>query len=194
MGAIKYFVKIVKSAVFVLAGIFLFVLVLNLIGNRFITEPAHRSKSKKDLIHGIFRAGNITASAKPSKPAGLKDLFYLPSKFDKRFNSPFVFPAKNKPVNSTGGQGNIDFNRSNANLPDFLKNIKFKGFRNKKNPHLSVIFTAGKIALIEIGGRRYYVHSGENIKGAFILRINLSGISYSRNGKIKVKHLCFNNF
>jgi hypothetical protein len=54
-----------------------------------------------------------------------------------------------------------------------------------------VIFIAGKIALIEIDGRRYYVHSGENIKGALILRVNLSGISYSRNGKIKVKHLSF---
>ncbi|MDA8052939.1 MAG: hypothetical protein M0012_02150 [Deltaproteobacteria bacterium] len=198
---IKYFTKIIKQAVLVFAGIFLFALVLNLIGNRFITKPAYKSKSKNGLIHKVFRAAFVPASAKPLKSAGLKDLFYLPGKKDKKFNSPFVFPlprssagagsVKNKPINFTGSAGNIDFDRSTANMPDFLKNIKFKGFPNKKNSHLSVIFIAGKIALIEIYGKRYYVHSGENIKGALILRVNLSGISYSRNGKIKVKHLSF---
>ncbi len=200
-GTIKYFIKIIKQAALVFAGIFLFALILNLIGNRFIADSAYRSKSKKGLIHKVFRATFVPASAKPSKSAGLKDLFYLPGKKDKKFNSPFVFPlsksptgagsVKNKPINFTGSAGNIDFDRSTANMPDFLKNIRIKGFPNKKNSHLSVIFIAGKIALIEIDGRRYYVHSGENIKGALILRVNLSGISYSRNGKIKVKHLSF---
>ncbi len=210
-GTIKYFIKIIKQAALVFAGIFLFALILNLIGNRFIADSAYRSKSKKGLIHKVFRATFVPASAKPSKSAGLKDLFYLPGKKDKKFNSPFVFPlsksptepapvglldkgagsVKNKPINFTGSAGNIDFDRSTANMPDFLKNIKIKGFPNKKNSHLFVIFIAGKIALIEIDGRRYYVHSGENIKGALILRVNLSGISYSRNGKIKVKHLSF---
>jgi hypothetical protein len=200
-GTIKYFIKIIKQAALVFAGIFSFALILNLIGNRFIADSAYRSKSKKGLIHKVFRAAFVPTPAKPSKSAGLKDLFYLPGKKDKKFNSPFVFPlpgsgagagpVKNKPINFTGSAGNIDFDRSTANMPDFLKNIKINGFPNKKNSHLSVIFIAGKIALIEIDGRRYYVHSGENIKGALILRVNLSGISYSRNGKIKVKHLSF---
>ncbi len=202
IGRIKYFVKIIKWLVLVFAGVFLFASILELIGNRFIADSAYRSKSKKGLIHKVFRAAFVPASAKPSKPTGLKDLFCLPGKKDKKFNSPFVFPlprssmgagsVKNKPINFTGSAGNIDFDGSTANMPDFLKNIKIKGLPNKKNSHLSVIFIAGKIALIEINGGRYYVHSGENIKGALILRVNLSGISYSRNGKIKVKHLSFN--
>ena len=201
-GTIKYFIKIIKQVALVFAGVFLFALILNLIGNRFIADSAYKSKSKKGLIHKVFRATFVPASAKPSKPTGLKDLFCLPGKKDKKFNSPFVFPlprsgagtgsVKNKPINITGSAGNIDFDRSTANMPDFLKNIKIKGFPNKKNSHLSVIFIAGKIASIEIDGRKYYVRSGENIKGALILRVNLSGISYSRNGKIKVKHLSFN--
>ena len=201
IGRIKYFVKIIKWLVLVFAGVFLFASILELIGNRFIADSAYRSKSKKGLIHKVFRAAFVPASAKPSKPTGLKDLFCLPGKKDKKFNSPFVFPlprssmgagsVKNKPINFTGSAGNIDFDGSTANMPDFLKNIKIKGLPNKKNSHLSVIFIAGKIALIEINGGRYYVHSGENIKGALILRVNLSGISYSRNGKIKVKHLSF---
>ena len=114
-GTIKYFIKIIKQAALVFAGIFLFALILNLIGNRFIADSAYRSKSKKGLIHKVFRAAFVPASAKPSKSAGLKDLFYLPGKKDKKFNSPFVFPLSKSPTGA-GSVGLLEKGKTNGEL------------------------------------------------------------------------------
>lgn len=187
---VKSFTKTIKWLVLGILGIiviFLLIAILNIIKNKYISKQSFKSKNITGLhLESAPRSINLPHPLKSQKSKikaeKLKDIFNLPDKNDDKFSSPFLIKSVNIPKN-------INYVNPERNLPNFLKNIKFKGFPNKKTFKLSMIFVTNKIALIEINGGKYYVHSGENIKGVFILKVDLSGIIYSRNGKIKIKHL-----
>jgi hypothetical protein len=178
---IKNYIK--RAAVF-LAIIFLFF---------FISKININNRPKKNQLR--LARGNLAAPLKTLKTGSrqggsrLKDIFYIPdNKKYEKFNRPFV-PVPNM------RKKNINFFSSGqavkGNLPGFIKNLKFRGFAKNEAVYAqpALIFIAGKIALMKIGGRKYYVHAGEYLKNMFILKVGLSGISYSDKGKIK--HLSF---
>ena len=183
----KTIIKWLMTGMLGIIVIFLFIVILNTIKNKYRSKQGFKSKNIT-VLHPVSASRSINlpnslmSGKSKRKTAKLKDIFNLPDKNDDKFNSPFL----TKSINTSK---NINYVNHGRNLPNFLKNIKFKRFPNKKTFRLSVIFITNKIALIKINGGKYYVHSGENIKGVFILKVNLSGISYSRNGKIKIKHL-----
>jgi len=179
-------------ALFLLAS-FLFIIVISSQGRAFRNKTAAVSAIKnKNFFGRAFKPAMKAATRrrKPGKPDtsinNLKDIFDIPRKKYKRFNQPFI------PASKTGSNATNVFARGEAgreNLPNFIKGLKFKGFQGKKPASPSLIFISGKTALLEIGGRSHYVRAGENIGGMFILKIGLTGVSYSHKGKIK--HLSF---
>lgn len=180
--------------------VFLFILILNMLnwrGNGFKNRAkqsgiARRVLSKIKNKNGLYfdpkTNSNSKLKLKPLKAhiVYLKDIFKFPSRKYKKFNRPFIssFNKKNGKINSFSTVP-INVVNNAGNLSGFIKKIKFKGFSNKKLTSPTLIFTAGKIALIKMDGKKYYVHSGEKLKGIFILEIGLSNISYSIKGKIK---------
>ncbi|MHB8232137.1 MAG: hypothetical protein ACYDDB_04475 [bacterium] len=202
---IKSFKNFAKWTALLIIIIFLFVLILNILNRREFrfknrakqsgfarnVSPLAREISQPSSIEkhvfsesGDERAFSASGDASNYKTNNkyLKDIFHFPDMKYKKFNRPFVSRLKirNNKINYFGA-GSI----SGGNLPDFIKKLKFKGFSNKKTSPPSLMFTGGKIALMKIGGKKYYVHSGEHVKGMFILKVGLSGISYSNMGKIK---------
>ncbi|MHB1697085.1 MAG: hypothetical protein ACYCSQ_03130 [bacterium] len=186
--------NIAKWIILFFITIFLFILILNILKRR---GNGFKNRAKQNgFAHGIsYKIKNKNAlnlilkpKLKPSKAKNeyLKDIFNLHGKKYKKFNRPFVsaLKRKNGKINSFSPDL-INTGNNAGNLSGFIRKLKFKGFSSNKPPSPSLIFTAGKIALIKIGEKKYYVHSGEKLKGMFILKIGLSDISYSRKGKIK---------
>ena len=218
------FIKNIKRVAVAGIVIFIFLIVLNIIGadKNFKARADIGSRAKKTNAGGILLHseakpyGNITGGHAPvsaavsacphpamSSHSGahyLKDIFYFPSKTGEKYNRPFepAVSGADKGKGEFKGQGGYAAaSNGPGGLPYLIKNMDFKGFPAAAAPSAPVslpprvflIFTSGKTALIKIGGGSYYVNVGEKIKGIFILRVGLSGISYSEKGKIK--HLYF---
>ncbi len=186
---INYFKKSVKWIALFLFLSFLFIIILDRLGNGFKNKiiPAisdYRVKGKKVFGRALKANGHYSKN-------NLKDIFNLPGKKYKKFNRLFIVPAKTDNngmkafMRGAVGEPSNNGQSGGGTLPNFIKNLKFKGFSKKRPSPPSLIFISGKTALLKIDGRNYYVHAGENIKGMFILKIGLTGVSYSDKGKIK---------
>ncbi len=192
---INIFKKSTRWILLFIIGIFLFVILLNWLGKNSKNKSAinYRVKNKKTFsIVSKHRKKFIKPNIYDSKNnLRLKDIFNIPDKKYKKLDTLFIYPVK---INNNGTKINLSgktgdyFNSTiptGEELPYFIKKLKFKGFHKKTQVPLSLIFISGKTALLEIGGKSYYVRTGENIGGIFILKIDLNGISYSDDGKIK---------
>lgn len=187
---------------------------LNVIYDKYRRKAASRQTGETQVRQNAANPVKSTSPQpsinKPSslhkvlKPFPLNNLFKLPYNLsdDSKFNSPFISTQGHKTIQGNSYANPVynpvskyfpkTYSKSGEHISNFIKNIKFKGFSEEKPPNLSVLFVTNKIALIKIGRKKYYVHSGMDIKGNYILSISLSGLSYSRNGKIKIKHLSVN--
>ena len=185
----KNFINIFKKSsrwiLLFLIVILLFIFLLNWLGKN--------SKNKSNINYRIknkktFLKTNIYDSKNNLR---LKDIFNIPDKKYKKFDDLFIYPAKindNRNKRNLSGKAGNYFNSiipTGEELPYFIKKLKFKGFHKKTQVSPSLIFISGKTALLEIGRKNYYVRTGENVEGIFILKIGLNGISYSADGKIK---------
>ena len=198
--------KIKKFAV-ILFGFFLFIAVLSMLsrfkdGNNkklnVTYKPAHRSKGiiKLNLsVNGKDRVPKAESTELSKKP--LKDIFNIPNKKYGKYSRLFILPSKPQKNGAADyvAKPAPDFmnpNRSfdnGGNLSNIVKDLKFKGFSGKNKRAVALIFTGGNTALVKINGKKHYVHTGENIGGVFILKIEPSKIIYSRKGKILYKYL-----
>ncbi len=185
---INIFKKLAKWIVFFLIGIVLLIFVsnwiLNLRGRGFANKTTFGNTLKPDTDKKLLKAKLKTKTGADiyDSKNNLKDIFDIPYKKYKRFNRLFISSR-----HVSGGAGN-SFNSGQpvgSNLSNFITKLKFKGFSKKTRAYPSLIFISGKIALLKIDGRSYYVHTGESVRGIFILKIGLSGVSYSDGGKIK---------
>jgi|GEM_PF-2654770 len=187
----KNFIRILKksailTALFLLSAV-LFIFVLSRLERGF----GHKNV-KKNLGSVLKQKKLFPDSNNDNSKNSLKDIFNIPDKKYKKFNRLFISQSKIK-INNNGMKVFADAGHPGAgragSLPNFIKNLKFKGFSNKKSSPPSLVFISGKTALLSIGGKSYYVRAGESVKGVFILKVGLSGVSYSYKGKIK--HLRF---
>ncbi|MFW0884568.1 hypothetical protein ACMCNP_05925 [Candidatus Acidulodesulfobacterium sp. H_13] len=185
-GILSLFKGIIKWIILVVVGILIIVLIIGSMKGESGGLKGHMVKSRRHLgskerdrvvtkMKRKVMAKRLTGSV--GNIAKLRDIFNLPDRRDVKFNSRFVLSAKNNGRDSSRHSGNV--------LPYFFNNIKIKEFSHDMMLHPSLIFTGGKVALIKIDGKPYYVHAGTNIKDIFIIKVGLSGISYSYKGKIK---------
>ncbi|HEC24813.1 MAG TPA: hypothetical protein ENI54_02180 [bacterium] len=176
-GILSLFKGTIKWIILAVGGIFVIILILGLMKGEsggfksHIVKSRHLSNKEKGRVvtkRSTGSAGNI---------AKLRDIFNLPDKRDMKFNSHFALSVKNNGIDSSRHSGDV--------LPYFFNSVKIKKFSNDIILHPSLIFTGGKVALIKIDGKPYYVHAGTNIKDIFIIKVGLSGVSYSYKGKIE---------
>ncbi len=185
---INIFKKSAKRFALFLLGVFLFITVLGALsrlkrGGENKKVPDYEIKNKKTFCFVLKPKKIFSNSNADNSKNSLKDIFNIPDKKYKKFNRLFISPAK---INNNGMKIFANAGRpSGGNLPNFIQKLKFKGFSEKKSTSPSLIFISGKTALLRAGGRSYYVRAGESIKGMFILKVGLTGVSYSDNGKIK---------
>ncbi|MGC8553914.1 MAG: hypothetical protein ACP5NA_00240 [Candidatus Acidulodesulfobacterium sp.] len=197
----------IKIFFVILFAFFLFIVILSLL-NRFkagnnkklniLHKTPYRNKeiNKLDLSvkvkDGRPKAESTQLSRKP-----LRDIFNIPHKKYEKYSRLFI-PHSKSQKNATAGYAAksapdlMNQNRSfynGGNLSNIVKNLKFKGFSDKNKRAVALIFTGGNTALIKINGKKHYVHTGENIGGVFILKIEPSKIIYSSKGKILYKYL-----
>ena len=179
------FKKSAKWFTLFLFGIFLFIFALNKLERKFGHKKVSGSeiKNKKTFGFVIKPKKTFSNSNVGNSKNSLKDIFNIPDKKYKKFNRLFISPEK---INNNGMKVFANASRpGGVDLPNFIKKLKFKGFSEKKSSPPSLIFISGKTALLRADGRSYYVRAGENIKGMFILKVGLTGVSYSDKGKIK---------
>ncbi|MHB1704190.1 MAG: hypothetical protein ACYCS0_08295 [bacterium] len=198
--------KVKKFAVIIFA-FFIFITVLSTLsrlksGNNKKINILHNTSCKNKKITKLnlsvkgkyteLKAESTELSKKP-----LKDIFSIPNKKYENYSRLFILHSKSqknvvadyaaKPapyfINANSG-----FNKG-GNLSNVVKNLKFKGFSGKNKRTVVLIFTGGNTALVAINGKKHYIHTGENIGGIFILKVEPSKIIYSRKGKILYKYL-----
>lgn len=182
---LKKFMKFIILFFFVLSVLFLLILILKLQKKDFKSKSrkVFSAVLKKDKYPDAYKAPMLFL--KKYSKNHLKDIFSFSDAKYKKYNRIFISSIK------TDGDRNNKVDALPAislganHLSYFIQNLKFKGFSKNKNIVPSVIFISGKTALIKIKNKKYYVRQGENIKGLFILKIDLSGIGYSSKGKIK---------
>ncbi|MDA8158252.1 MAG: hypothetical protein M0034_03590 [Deltaproteobacteria bacterium] len=182
---INIFKKSVKWFALFLFGIFLFIFALNRLERKFGHKKVSGSEIKNKKTFGfVIKPKKIFSNSNAGNSKNsLKDIFNIPDKKYKKFNRLFISPEK---INNNGMKVFANASRpGGVDLPNFIKKLKFKGFSEKKSSPPSLIFISGKTALLRADGRSYYVRAGENIKGMFILKVGLTGVSYSDKGKIK---------
>lgn len=182
---INIFKKSVKWFALFLFGIFLFIFALNRLERKFGHKKVSGSEIKNKKTFGfVIKPKKIFSNSNAGNSKNsLKDIFNIPDKKYKKFNRLFISPEK---INNNGMKVFANASRpGGVDLPNFIKKLKFKGFSEKKSSPPSLIFISGKTALLRADGRSYYVRTGENIKGMFILKVGLTGVSYSDKGKIK---------
>ncbi len=182
---ISIFKKSAKWIALCFFGIFLFISALSRLerGFRNKTISDYGVKNKK-IFDPVLKQERISSKSNMENPKNnLRDIFNIPDKKYKKFNRLFISPAK---INKNGIKVFANASRPDGgDLPNFIQKLKFKGFSEKKSSPPSLIFISGKTALLRAGGRSYYVRAGESIKGMFILKVGLTGVSYSYKGKIK---------
>lgn len=169
-GILSLFKGAIKWIILVVVGIFIIILIIRPMKGESGGFKSHMVKSRRRHLSGKKkgRADDITK---------LRDIFNLPYKRDMKFNSRFTLSAKDNGIEASRHSGGVS--------PYFFNNTKIKESSNDIMPHPSLIFTGGKVALIKIDGKPYYVRAGTNIKNIFIIKVGLSGVSYSYKGKIK---------
>lgn len=211
MKNVKFFRKKIKWIIFGLTAVFLLGIVCKRNATSRQTGEAQVSINKLSFLRKTSKppyeksggSGSLPPIQETPASFPLKDLFKLPcNRTNNKFNLPFVSTQKNKTIqedsyvntayNPMSKNFPKTYGKSSENMPNFINNIKFKRFSKEKPPNLSVLFITNKIALVKIGGKKYYVRSGMDVKGNYILSISLSSLSYSHNGKIKIKHLSVN--
>jgi hypothetical protein len=198
--------KIKKFAVIIFA-FFIFIAVLSMLsrfksGNNkklnilHKTQYRNRGTTKLNLIVKDKDIRQKAESGELSKKP-LKDIFNIPNKKYGKYGRLFILSSKSQRNEVAGyaakpAPDSMNQNRNfgnGANLSNIVKNLKFNGFSEKNKRGVALIFTGGNTALLKINGKKHYVHTGENIGGVFILKIESSKIIYSRKGKILYKYL-----
>jgi hypothetical protein len=198
----------IKNFFVILFAFFLFIVILSLL-NWFKAENNKKlnilHKTPSYRIKGINKL-DLSVKAKDGRPKAeaaqlsrkpLKDIFNIPHKKYEKYGRLFISHSKLQKNGATGYavQNVTDFMNPNSNfdnegnLSNIVNNLKFKGFSGKNKRAVALIFTGGNTALIKINGKKHYVHTGENIGGVFILKIEPSKIIYSSKGKILYKYL-----
>ncbi len=190
--------KIKKFAVIIFAFL-IFVAVLSML-NRFKsgnnkklnilhkTPYRNRGTTKLNLSIAVKKGISQKAESTELSKKPLRDIFSIPNKKYRKYGRLFKVTDYAAKPSSNFINSNNNFN-SGGNLNNIVKNLKFKGFSRKNKNRMALIFTGGNTALLQINGKKHYVHNGENIGGVFILKIEPSKIIYTRKGKILYKYL-----